>query len=594
MANPPPPLHPMIRYVEKLSPVLLCILAACTDAVTIPSNGAGAPGPHFTAGDAGTIVLGSSTISFPSPDWTYVSLLPDSQWVIVDVEGTTTYTKNSECEQLSPAWRWTNFPLHGLVAGPLKGPVYVRVGSGPNSQNTLWPVNGTAETATHARMLTFAITPGTSVGAYYTGGVGSCGNPTAGIYYRGYHVSGSHEITVTRIPAPMEIKAPEKVVKNAVAEFSVQPYGDLRWLNPSGVPLPQGRRSWYYFPGDTVGEPSNSFVGPFVSLTHCWDKPTCEYQPQVSGRMLVSGYVEGRGATWKSEIVRVVDSELELTCPETVERGSEMTCTAQAAPSGTAEIIGWEFVADGMDYRNPTAGASPFTGTVWKGPMVVGGTVTVRGRIAGREEAKSAHVVVTPRDWSSRAFPAVAVEEPIPDAETMPTRPVVIQQLGHIHNLLTTAVRREHWEPIFAGPNANLAYLVDVPVSYRGSIHVNRTALAVGSDFWNAQYTRQRSADVVDCLRREEDIVGFIPVILRHEGVGFDPKSHAFLFREAVQRVGNSRFEAVIGASLQELVDQADGIARVAGDSASVAANLADTPGYAPQWCRFNFNYTGR
>jgi hypothetical protein len=119
--------------------------------------------------------------------------------------------------------------------------------------------------------------------------------------------------------------------------------------------------------------------------------------------------------------------------------------------------------------------------------MVVGGTVTVRARLEGKVETRSAHVNVTPREWSSRAFPAEAEEEP---ATHFPPRPEMIPDLGDIHHLLATEVSRDKWEPVLSGPNANLGYLVDLPVSYRGTIHVNRTALAVGSDFWNAQPTR--------------------------------------------------------------------------------------------------------
>jgi hypothetical protein len=84
---------------------------------------------------------------------------------------------------------------------------------------------------------------------------------------------------------------------------------------------------------------------------------------------------------------------------------------------------------------------------------------------------------------------------------------------------------------------------------------------------------------------------GFIPVVLRHEGTGLDPKSHAYLYVTAADRAGNPRYEQVVGATLQELADQSDAIRTMARDSALAATARADSTGYAPQWCRFHFNY---
>jgi hypothetical protein len=174
-------------------------------------------------------------------------------------------------------------------------------------------------------------------------------------------------------------------------------------------------------------------------------------------------------------------------------------------------------------------------------------------------------------------------------------RPDSVQQLGDIHHVTDVTFRgMDNWAPIFSGPNANLAYLVKPPAEYTGKVHVNRAALSRDSDFWKAQYTRQRSSGVVDCLQREEDITGFIPVILRHEGIGFDPKSHAYLFVTTAERVGNPRYERVVGSTLQELTDKSAAILAMASDSAEVASALADSPGYAPTWCRFHFNYGRR
>ena len=224
--------------------------------------------------------------------------------------------------------------------------------------------------------------------------------------------------------------------------------------------------------------------------------------------------------------------------------------------------------------------------------MVLSGTVTVRARVGSTEEGKAVRVRITAREWSGLEMPrSISEEHPAPD---LPTRPDSLHNLGDIHQMMELELGRDKWEPILSGPNANLAYLVKPPAGYRAIVHVNRAALSRDSDFWNAQHTRQRSSGIVDCLQRDQDITGFIPVVLRHEGIGFDAKSHAYLYVTAAERVGNPRYERVIGSTLQELADLSAAVLAMAGDSAAVATARADSTGYAPQWCRFHFNYRGR
>lgn len=548
----------MIRRVPTLTAVLLVFLAACTDFVTIPSDNPGPPSPRFSESDGGAVVLGSSTISAPSSSWTQVSAIPVSQWVVVDVKGTTNYTKNPACELLAPYWRWTNFPLHGLSAGPLQGPVIVRVGTGPNSYNYLYPVNGTTQTATHARMLMFVTTPGTSVGAYTTGGVGSCGDPTSGIYHKGYFVSGSHEITVTQIPAPIEINAPERVGKNEVAHFSVQPYGDLRWLNPPGAGVPEGRRAWYYLAGDTV-EGGAPYPGQGQFISHCWTEPVCEYKPEVSGRMRVAAYVEGRYATWKSPIVRVVDSELKLTCSDTVVvRGSGMTCTAEAKPSGTLTDIQWEFV-DSAGRVNPGP-----TGTSWGGRMVVGGQMRVRALLNGDSTAAAATIRIRSRTWPSLR---IAERERNPNHLPPPDRVRRSQDLGdaHVDSLPSYPGAR-----INDGPNEGWWYvdrpLPDIPVL----VDINYPAFQAGSAWYNLQrpgiWTNPATGTQHPHCRRA-DVPRLLTLTRQHEGslsssggqVSHVDAMRAYLATNAPQDF----FEALLATDVQTATQPFDELMRV-------------------------------
>lgn len=471
----------MIRRAPHLSAGLLVLLAACTDAVTIPSTAPDAAAPRFSESGAGAAVLGSRTLSYPFPQWMPVAALPQSEWIVVDVRGTIGYEMNTACRELPPAWRWTTFALHGLAAGPLRGPIYPYIGSGPGSRSSLWPVDGTAETATHARMLMFVTQPGTTLGAYMGGGAGMCGNPTWGGYASAYFISGGYEVTATRIPAPIEITTPERVLKNMPVQFSVQPYGDLRWVNPYGAPLPQGRRSWYFFPGDTMGEPVQGFAGPHRPIPDCFNEPVCTYAPDVSGRMLVAGYVEGWPVAWKSEIVRVVDAEVKLECTEKVERGRSISCTTST--TGDVTTTGWRF--NGVDRtEDPTA-------STWGGDMVISGTIEVLARNGSTPLSATAEVEVTDRTWPTA--PLVSVRE-IPNGTDRRLR--VASRIDFAHDLgVANWFRRARYEDnnpdpigyVSGGPNDGLHYFEDLSFPVHALYVINRAAMMRGSAFYNAQ-----------------------------------------------------------------------------------------------------------
>jgi hypothetical protein len=314
----------------------------------------------------------------------------------------------------------------------------------------------------------------------------------------------------------------------------------------------------------------------------------------MSGNTSAPCYIFSGDVKITLEVLEPPADVAELKCngaPNSVRitRADELTCKV----SGATDIRGWEFRADSSGYQNPAAGGTPFRGIEWKGRVVLSGTVTVNVRVGGAVESKSVRVLVDAREWGGMTMPRTVSEEN--PALHLPLRPDSVKQLGDIHHSMVVEFQgMDKWAAIFSGPNANLAYLVKPPAEYVGTVHVNRAALSRDSDFWKAQYTRQRSSGVVDCRQREEDIAGFIPVILRHEGIGFDPKSHAYLYVTTADRVGNPRYESVVGSTLQELADQATAVLTMAHDSAKVASDLADSPGYAPPWCRFHFTYGGR
>jgi hypothetical protein len=369
--------------------------------------------------------------------------------------------------------------------------------------------------------------------------------------------------------------------------MNVRTWGGLRLRHPQIFVVDTADVEWRWFPGDTA-----AVRNPAVRAQRlpCTGKE-CTFTPGAAGRMSVATWVEGAYVE-ASEIVRVQPMELKCNgAPDSVRitRADELTCKV----SGATDITGWEFRADSSGYHNPAAGSTPFKGIEWKGRVVLSGTVTVNARVAGAVESKSVRVRVGVREWGAMMMPrSISEENP---TLRLSLRPDSVHDLGEIHQGMVVEFQgMDKWAPIFSGPNANLAYLVKPPAEYEATVHVNRAALSRDSDFWKAQYTRQRSSGVVDCLQREADITGFIPVILRHEGIGFDPKSHAYLYVTTADRVGNPRYERVVGSSLQEIADQSKSVLEMAHDSAEVASARADSPGYAPPWCRFHFNYGGR
>jgi hypothetical protein len=405
------------------------------------------------------------------------------------------------------------------------------------------------------------------------------------VWIEDFWVVQSHVVTATELPEPLALDGPAVIAPGATMSVTARPWGDLRFRDLNGQ---SSDVRWFWYPNDTTGTP------PLPPRSICSGKPlgTCEYSPTESGRLHAWAHVEG-ALVETNKIVRVRKEQFELKCNGAqdsvrITRADELNCEV----SGATDITGWEFRADNSGYQNPAAGGTPIKGTEWKGRVVLSGTVTVTARVAGAEESKSVRVRVEAREWSGMTMPRSISEEP---NTHLPLRPDSLHDLGDIHQGMELEFKgMDKWAPIFDGPNANLAYLVKAPAEYTALVHVNRAALSRDSDFWKAQYTRQRSSGVVDCLQREANITGFIPVILRHEGIGFDPKSHAYLYVTTADRVGNPLYERVVGSTLQELADQSAAVREMAHDSAVAATALADSPGYRPTWCRFHFNYRSR
>lgn len=572
--------------------------AACADDVTSPTKVAPVPQSATLAEleAAYDLVPGAPV----QTEWTNHTPIPDSSWILVEIRGTIGYSRNPHCYSAGakgycdapPLPIETGGPWGPLQAGALAG-FTIQYGSqpAPNSAghgNLLYSPTDDPASEIGRRLFYNALGPGKlwARREVYQTYAGSPTNPTVG-YWPVFVHSGEQVLKVQVVPTPLRIDGPAFVPPGEPGTWTATIVGDFRLREANRVPAVQ----WEFFPGDTFATHNRSAPRETVALSQC-STLECTYIPYTSGRMVAWTYVEGQYVNVASQVFRLQNVQLELKCngaqdSTRVTRADRVRCEV----TSSTDIVGWDFVADGGAYRSPAEGATPFKGTAWEGPMVLSGAVTVRARIGSIEESKTVRVVVAPREWDALQMPrALSEEQPAPD---LPTRPAAVHDLGHIHQGMELDFGRDKWEAVLSGPNANLAYLVTPPASYRGIIHVNRIALSVGSDFWNAQHTRQRTSGVVHCLQREQDIVGAIPVILRHEGIGFDSRSHAHLYVTEAERVGNPRYEQVVGATLAELADKSEGIRALARGSAVIATARADSTGYAPQMCRFHFNYRG-
>lgn len=571
--------------------------AACTNDTLTP--GISVPGR-----DGGSLLEIEAPIALVTtavePTWTDNWLVPDSAWVLVEVEGLIEYSRSDACfvrEHKGLCDGPAAPPETEGPYGPLQERGEVRVTfTRPGAQAP--KDNFTSGNA----LFSPTDNPKGEVGRYLMRNVFGpqyvwtrhfihqvTANNTANPLIKPfpvYVVGPKQRVTISIVPTPLRITGPVEVKKGDSATFTAEVVGDFRIRDP------QNRRNqvyWEYFPGDTL-ERHDPFARRF-SIDEC-DSVVCEYKPEESGRLVANSYIEGQPLSVASAVIRVDSAELKLECNGNQERVRVQRADAvRCEVSGSDEIVGWEFVADSNSYRNPAPDATPFMQTVWQGPMVLSGTVTVRARIAGREESKSVKVDIDPRDWSGMQMNRQVAEEP---NSHLPLNPDSVRQLGDIHQRMNLIVSRDRWQPIFSGPNANLAYFVSLPNEYEAAIHVNRAALSPGSNFWNGQRTSQGNSGVVECLQRPEDISGFIPVILRHEGIGYDPKSHAYLYLAKAQEVGNARFEQVVGTDVRNLADQAEPIANEVDSLAAIASAQADSTGFRPPWCRFNYNYRRR
>jgi hypothetical protein len=381
-----------------------------------------------------------------------------------------------------------------------------------------------------------------------------------------YHVAESNTVTATLIPEPLQVDAPESVALDQPATMSVQTWGGLRLRNP---PYNTADVEWRWFPEDTAVVPDLAIRPERIGCNGM----VCTFTPGGAGRMLVATWVEGARVE-RSEIVRVQTAKLKLTCPA-VTRGEEVVCTAAKDPAdaaGELTITEWSF--DGAPRTD-----GDLQSLEWRGIMVKGGEVQVKGRIgSGAEQPATAIIQVGDRVWSD--VPVMHMLELGASGGESRVRPLAekiswASDLGAFTAFLEPPPGEQLDDPIQGidgGPNDGVFYFSDLSFPVWGRIRINDPVMTRGSRFYNAQEHNTGSGTRIGggwCSDRV--VTSTLPGLVRaHEG------RHADVYRErfgAVVRPAILELERMAG-SYGDLADRYDAV-RNQADVAATAASEA-------------------
>lgn len=321
-----------------------------------------------------------------------------------------------------------------------------------------------------------------------------------------------------------------------------------------------------------------------VEVDDCLDLADCETSaPAQSGTYVVLATVNGQLLSASARVGQGPSRHLSLLCPTSVARaGQAAICVASASDIHAAVAISaWHFDPDSSGLTRVDRSVD-VTDLSWAGRMATSGTVVVDGTVDGTPGSARAHINVTARDWS-QVFPAFSTNEI--DPGSLPEVPDSLGDLGHIGfhpSTLGTSVKE-----IMGGPNRGLNYLSAPPYAIEARINVNTVALAVKSRFWFNQPPQRyvRPDGTEGCARR--DVVPFIPVIRRHEGVGLFPGSHARFFQDTLFAETGLSLEAVVGNSGWSVLNVANSRFRAVMSAAQRESAKADSKAYRPSYCFF-------
>lgn len=398
----------------------------------------------------------------------------------------------------------------------------------------------------------------------------SCGDG----YVPQYFLSGSNQLEVLYVPVPASVEGPAVVAPGQSVTFAGRTVEDY----PVDEPYAGYRSIWWtYIEGDTLPQPVRG--GAEVGVWNCSYQLACDFAPQVSGRMRMMAFINGYEVTAYSGIVRVQESEIELTCtgdlgPNRVTRGQRINCGVTAMPSGTMTDIQWNFEESSRSDGDP---ASP----TWAGPMVRSGTVQVSARIgSGPPQSASATIEVVDRTWPDvpktdlRTFGVTDGDEDMP---ALPARITWASDLGVFRAFAEAAPGEQQWPDaihnVVSGPNYGLDYFADLSFPVRGRIRIHDEAMSSGSGFLRAQERNSTGGGTVIggvpwCSPRV--VTSTLPGLVRaHED------RHAEVYREKYAEVVRAELAVLerMTGTYSDLADAYDSV-RARAHAAATAASL--------------------
>lgn len=200
-------------------------------------------------------------------------------------------------------------------------------------------------------------------------------------------------------------------------------------------------------------------------------------------------FSDGRNVTL--EMVPKTEAALIAECTgdlgkDMITRGQEITCIARKDPEnapGELRVIGWSFDGKLRTDGDPTS-------NTWKGVMVEGGVVEVKGIVAGgAEQTARATIQVKDRIWSP-AFTVTPVRNGDDDRLTLNSAIMWPHDLGAANFFRTPnrgAAPPEMTGVVDGGPNHEMRYFTDLSFPVYAHYVLNHAAMSRGSAFYLAQ-----------------------------------------------------------------------------------------------------------
>ena len=592
------------RLICGLAALPLVLGAGCSDLPTPADPGARIADAAAPARTEAAYELVSGAVVRPM--WTSFTPIPDSSWILVEVRGTISYSRNPYCYVVKGYCDAPALPLEtGSPYGPLQEGAEARITTRFGSQPPpflfgegipLSSPTGDPRSQIGRRLFHNTSGPG-QLWAMHELRQTWAGSATSGVYWPVHEIAGAQVLDVKVVPTPLRVDGPTTVPPGEAGTWNAAVVGDFRLRAGNGVPPVR----WEFFPGDTSARHNDFARREVLPLTQCGTL-VCTYTPDRGGRMVAWTYVEGENVRVASQAFRLREQDpvLDVQCtPSPLLRGATVTCTARVNPSQQMIVIRREASGPGFQVREQLSSAVAKDSSYdWAGTAVADTRVTIHVRVTHNGVQKvlrgADRFVVTPRTWN----PFQITEAPRARREIR----------GRMTNNLSNGVYGNFSptgldpfstsiDSVGVGPNAGLIYLVDRPpfigtgasVAVHPALYSPPLGKPWGHPDWQRWYNDQNGRPGGTCTQAE--VPRLRSEVERHEGLTLANDSHVgvanrafiqhrpdrelealYLFRrprEALFQRAYSRYEAFIRGPQSQLQNQFD-----TQDYAAIAAKF--------------------